>query len=200
MARNYYVVLGVTEAASLGEVQEAYRRLARTFHPDTSGADTVGRFREVQEAWDTLSDAERRRAYDEQIRRERQVAARSTFSGPIREPKGCFAGGSQVPPRPRRAEAVFPLHFRLGLEAAEAARGLHFAVEVPGILRCPYCRGTGQGYFSSCGACRGRGRVAGPRQFLVEIPPGLRGGEVLEFPLEGEGWLADRIVIHVFVE
>src|SRR5438477_12905378 len=69
MARNYYVILGVPSDASPEEIQAAYRRLVKASHPDVSGADSGGRFREVQEAWETLGDAERRRAYDTSLKR-----------------------------------------------------------------------------------------------------------------------------------
>src|SRR5262249_57279357 len=64
MERKYYAVLGVPETASHEAIQEAFRRLARAYHPDVSGADTASRFREVQEAWDVLGHARQRREYD----------------------------------------------------------------------------------------------------------------------------------------
>ena len=62
--KNYYVILGVTAAASLEELKSAYRRLARQFHPDVAGTAEVERFRDIQEAYETLASPDKRRAYD----------------------------------------------------------------------------------------------------------------------------------------
>ena len=63
-SKNYYVILGVTAAASLEELKSAYRRLARQFHPDVAGTAEVEQFRDIQEAYETLASLDKRRAYD----------------------------------------------------------------------------------------------------------------------------------------
>src|SRR3954454_24842108 len=65
MARDYYEVLGVSRDASETEIKKAFRRLARELHPDVNQApDAEERFKEAAEAYEVLSDAERRRTYD----------------------------------------------------------------------------------------------------------------------------------------
>jgi DnaJ-class molecular chaperone len=63
---DFYVVLGVPRTATVADVKRAYRRLARRFHPDVNPGDHVAamRFKEITEAYETLSDPERRRRYD----------------------------------------------------------------------------------------------------------------------------------------
>src|SRR5712691_7864662 len=65
--RDYYEVLGVSRSASADEVKTAYRKLARKFHPDLNPSDKAAeeRFKELQEAYDVLSDAENRKLYDQ---------------------------------------------------------------------------------------------------------------------------------------
>ena len=68
--KDHYAVLGIEADASLAEVKSAYRKNAAKFHPDKNSApDAPAKFREVQEAYDLLSDAARRQTYDENRRR-----------------------------------------------------------------------------------------------------------------------------------
>src|SRR3954447_22782195 len=65
MARDYYEVLGVSRDAGETEIKKAFRRMARELHPDVNqGPDAEDRFKEAAEAYEVLSDSERRRAYD----------------------------------------------------------------------------------------------------------------------------------------
>ena len=63
---DFYVVLGLDRAATLGDIKRAYRRLARRYHPDINPGDrmAVAQFRQIAEAYETLSDSDRRRRYD----------------------------------------------------------------------------------------------------------------------------------------
>src|SRR5688500_7123751 len=64
---NYYVVLGVARDASYEAIRQAFRALARQLHPDAGTGSSVERFRQVVDAYETLSDPERRRAYDHSL-------------------------------------------------------------------------------------------------------------------------------------
>ncbi len=68
---NYYETLGVPGNASENTIRTAYRRLARRYHPDISGSGSVDKFREVQEAYETLGERSRRHAYDLSLHHQR---------------------------------------------------------------------------------------------------------------------------------
>src|SRR5437764_900113 len=120
MARNYYTILGLKETASPEEIQEAFRRLAKAYHPDVSGADSTPKFLEIQEAWDTLGDAERRRQYDARLGRERRPVRVAPRAQPWPAPGRSWSVrvGNPVP-----AEAGPDLYLELQLSPTEAARG-----------------------------------------------------------------------------
>jgi DnaJ-class molecular chaperone len=68
--KDHYASLGLNSAATLSDIKKAFRQRASAFHPDrNSAADAAQKFREVQEAYDVLSDDEKRRAYDDNRRR-----------------------------------------------------------------------------------------------------------------------------------
>jgi DnaJ-class molecular chaperone len=86
MARNYYVVLGVSSDATQDEIRSAYRRQAKKYHPDCSGEDSEP-FLDIGEAYDVLGDPARRRAYDDELAREQkrtQHTARRVGPEPLR--------------------------------------------------------------------------------------------------------------------
>jgi DnaJ-class molecular chaperone len=66
MAKNYYDILGINKTASAEEIKKSYRKLAMQYHPDKNKGDTVAekKFKEINEAYQTLSDAGKRKQYD----------------------------------------------------------------------------------------------------------------------------------------
>jgi curved DNA-binding protein CbpA len=79
---NYYEVLGVPQDAAPQEIRQAFRRLARRFHPDAGPEGSGERFQQVSEAYRTLSDPERRRSYDRALR-ETAAAGRTQYPAAI---------------------------------------------------------------------------------------------------------------------
>lgn len=90
---DYYQTLGVARGASQDEIKKAFRKLARQYHPDKNPGDKAAeeKFKEINQAYETLSDAEKRKQYDELLR----LGAFGPGAGGFRPGQGPFAGGGQ---------------------------------------------------------------------------------------------------------
>ena len=201
-AKDFYQVLGVSDSASQDEIKKAYRRLAKQYHPDANpnNASAAERFKEISEAHSVLSDAEKRKQYD-------QMRRLGAFDGgPARGPR---PGGPRRGPGPEAgAEGfdfgdfgglgdIFSSIFGRGRQGQEepAAESIETVVEVPFrvatlggkvavslqvIEPCPTCAGSGGApgaTWSTCPECKGRGTISfGQGGFAVNRPcPQCRG-------------------------
>lgn len=165
MAKDYYQTLGVDRDADPGEIKKAFRRLARETHPDANPGDrqAEARFREVAEAYEVLSDPDRRRSYDrgEQIDvsgmfTDLDDLLRSVFGG-----SGIFGGAGMT--RTSRGRDVL---VRIGLSLEEAAFGAETQVEFEAEGACSTCGGDGAAAGAEvlvCGVCGGAGMVRSTR-------------------------------------
>lgn len=167
--RDYYEVLGVDRGAEDDEIKKAYRKLALKYHPDRNPGDKKAeeRFKEASEAYQVLSDAERRGQYDRfgHAAFEQTGGAGFDFGGQTFEDLfgdlfGDFFGTSRRGrSRVRRGE---DLRLDLELSFEEAAFGTKKVVRVPRLMPCEDCsgRGTKDGAERApCSACRGSGQV-----------------------------------------
>jgi molecular chaperone DnaJ len=215
MPRNYYMVLGVERGADLSQIKRAYRSAIKRYHPDRFGTDTdPDKFMAAQEAYEVLSDIDRRRAYDAELRREgipvhltriQRTAARQRREWrKLREtasPLDDFFEGL-VPGfysrHPRRASMSKDLYMEVVLTPEEARRGGVFPVAVPVLQACPDCR-KGGGWVFFCPTCGGRGAVQERREFSLAIPPEVADGTSAAVPLADIGLTDARLHIDVRV-
>ena len=186
--RDYYEVLGVPRNADEAAIKSAYRRLARRFHPDVVGSGSSEAFREVQAAFETLSDLEQRRRYDATLaHRETRPAARRVDHATL-DTRGLIEWGREDAPAGALGEIL--------LTRPEAAVGGTLPLDVPVRLRCPACLGTG-GLFLACDACGGEGLSERRVPLVLELPPGIRDGSVLQVRLNHPGTATLLITITV---
>jgi molecular chaperone DnaJ len=164
--KDYYQLLGVPRDASLTAIKRAFRRLARRYRPRRAGA-ALAAFAELQAAYETLSDVERRRRYDDQLQQPRPAPGdwsqiRRPAAGDLRRP---FA------PTSLAAEVV--------LTTVDAVKGTTLSLDVPVTAVCDTCDGTGGSLFD-CERCGGDGKVGRRLPVPVHVPPGTREGTVFQ--------------------
>jgi DnaJ-class molecular chaperone len=207
--RDYYEVLGVNKSASEADIKSAFRKQARKYHPDVNPGDKSAeeKFKEINEAYEVLSDPEKRQRYDQLGQNWKAGEEFRPPPGWEREHAGDMgdfftgAGGSGFSDffealfggRPgARAGAGFAMRGRdieadIALNLEEAHRGGVRTLTLQVTENCPECRGAGSKDGKAiCPLCRGRGAIQRPKALEVTIPKGLRDGSVIRLGGQGE--------------
>lgn len=171
--KDYYEILGVGSDASQDEIKKAFRKLARDTHPDANPDDpeAEARFREIAEAYEILSDPQRRAAFD----RGEQFGAGDLFSnfGGLDDILQQFFGGGFGGfggARRRGPARGGDVGIAVDMTMAEAATGVSRTIEVSAPERCPACSGSGAeaGHDPRrCPTCNGAGQVQVARQTML---------------------------------
>ena len=177
--RDYYEVLGVEKTASADEIKKAYRKMAMKYHPDRNPGDKEAeeKFKEAGEAYEVLSDEEKRARYDQYGHQGVDPNFNPGFGGfgggfggfgDFGDIFGdIFGGGSgrSTAKAPRRGENVMS---QLELTFEEAAFGCEKEVSTQRIENCAVCNGTGSadGVIETCSNCHGSGQVRTVQNFM----------------------------------
>lgn len=177
--RDYYEVLGVSRSASEDEIKKAYRKLALKHHPDRNPGDKAAeeRFKEASEAYQMLSDADRRAQYDRfgHAAFEQGMGpggfdfAAAGFEDIFSDIFGDFFGASRGRGRTRSRRGE-DLRYNLDVSFEEAIFGADKTISVPRLVACEACRGQGTkdgAARSTCSACRGSGQVRFQQGFFT---------------------------------
>jgi molecular chaperone DnaJ len=216
VANDYYGILGVRRDAGADEIKKAYRRLARELHPDVNPDPQLQeRFKEVTQAYEVLSDPEKRQMYDLGADPYAQRGAGAPGFGaagfPFSDLMDAFFGGGAAPRGPRsRARRGRNATIRVDLDLSECAFGTTRELVVDTAVVCPTCSGEGSApgtHPVTCDVCNGRGEVSQvTRSFLGQMMtsrpcPGCGGfGTVIRRPCpecDGDGRVRTRRTIKV---
>lgn len=206
--RDYYEVLGVARDADAAELKRAYRKLAVQYHPDRNPGDATAeaRFKEAAEAYQVLSDGEKRAMYD---RFGHAGPQRSGFGGGFSDVGDIFSAFSDIFGGGRRGPAPGgDIESQIELTLEEAATGAAKEVRFQRQAMCTTCGGSGAARGSApetCPQCRGRGQVVHQQGFLMITTTCNRcGGEgrVIRDPCavcEGSGvaYVDDRLQVNI---
>ena len=165
--KDYYEVLGVNRDASEGEIKKAYRKLAMKHHPDRNpdNPKSEEHFKEAKEAYEILSDAQKRAAYDQYGHAgvDQSHGGGPQGAGNFADAFGdifgdIFGGGSRRSNVYRGAD----LRYNLEISLEDAARGTETKIRIPVMAECKTCHGTGAKPGTSpvtCSTCGGHGQV-----------------------------------------
>ena len=224
--RDYYEVLGVSRGASEDEIKKAYKKMARKYHPDLNPGDKTAeeKFKEVNEAYEVLSDADKKARYDQYG----HAGVDPNFGaggfgggfdgsfdfGDLGDIFGSFFGGGfggarANPNAPQRGES---LRTSVNISFEEAAFGCEKEVSIDRIEQCPDCRGSGCAKGTTaevCPDCRGSGVVQQRRQtplgYMSTSAPCQRcggKGKIIHQPCPkcgGKGMIRHRKTIKVSI-
>jgi molecular chaperone DnaJ len=229
--RDYYEVLGLAKDASAEEMKKAYRKLAVQLHPDKNPGDPTaeGKFKEVGEAYDVLSDADKRAAYDryghaafsggmggggagggfhDPMDIFREVFGGGGGGGIFEQFFGGSGGGGRKRASPNGPQRGADRRYAMEITLEEAARGVSKEIEFERLIPCKGCSGSGSASGSTkktCNTCGGVGQVISSRGFFqVQQPcPSCNGaGETVSDPCKtcrGAGRQKERHRIRLTV-
>ena len=176
--RDYYEVLGVSKSADATEIKKAYRKLALKYHPDKNPGDKEAeeKFKEAAEAYDVLSNEEKKRRYDQFGHAGVGGAGQGGFGGGMSMDDifsqfgdifgsfggfsgfGGFGGGRSA----RRVNRGTNLRVKVKMNLQEIATGVEKKIKVKKYVACQHCNGTGAKdgkSYSTCSTCKGSGQV-----------------------------------------
>ena len=205
--KDYYEVLGVSKDASLQDIKKAYKKLARKYHPDHNKSDDASaKFKEVQEAYETLADEKKRAAYDQYGHAGTQGfapgggASYQDFAGDYGDIpfdmgdifNQFFGGGftsRQGGARTRRSTRGADLRYRVRMDFMEVMQEQEISIKIKRDISCEKCSGTGSksGKLKNCPTCGGVGQVKrvqdsflGRVSFVSDCPDCQGKGKVAE--------------------
>src|SRR6185295_12061289 len=214
--RDYYEVLGVKRDAADDQIRQAYRKLARKYHPDLNPKDKSAeeKFKEINEANEVLSDPEKRKRYD-QLGSNWKDGAEFTpppgwgrvnvdyddlgnifggggggfsdfFEAFFGGGKSSAEGGSRRKASRGKSNRGQDAEAQMEISLEDAHRGGRHRITLQGARTCAVCKGSGEANGVVCPSCRGSGQVLAPRTIDVNIPPAARDGSVIKVRKQGQ--------------
>ena len=202
-SKDYYQILGVSRKATAKEIKQTYRKLARKYHPDVNPGDKSAeeRFKRINEAYEVLSDPEKRKKYD-QFGDQWQYADQFAKAGWQNTPRwefrqegapnfdfGDFTSGGMddvlgslfhsfgtrgpAGQTARRPRRGKDIEYSIEVTLEEAYSGTSRQIQMREEGPCSVCNGSGNIANALCSTCRGTGKVAQLRRLEVKIPPGV---------------------------
>ncbi|MDT8272916.1 MAG: DnaJ domain-containing protein [Desulfomonilia bacterium] len=211
--RDYYLILGVSRREDIAGIKEAFRKLVKKYHPDLGGSYSRWEFQDIVEAYEMLSDPQKKKSYDEGLAHgegDHREQSQTIVTNPPRyaeplvpEPVSVmrdFLSISQ--PIDALFERIFRNFTTAGITKAERPEGLtlelilspseafsggRVPISIPVLYPCQACRGSGRVWPYVCSNCGGRGMVEEDETVVLNVPARVKSGTIYEIPLRGLG-------------
>ena len=197
--KDYYKVLGVSKSASAEDIKKAFRKLARRYHPDVNPGDKKSeeKFKEINEAYEVLSDPTKRRKYDtlgpnwqEQFGFPSSAGGRNNFRGSsMNYNSGGFSDFFEAlfgRPTTSNRKAGEDIEQKVEVTLQEVYSGGMRTFNIQSTEPCPVCRGTRVVAGKSCTNCHGLGTLGRSKRIQVKIPAGVDNGSKIRVAGEGQ--------------
>jgi len=198
--KDYYKVLGVSKSASAEDIKKAFRKLARRYHPDVNPGDQKSeeKFKEINEAYEVLSDVTKRRKYDtlgpnwqEQFGYPSGAGGRTTNfrSSSMNYNSAGFSDFFEAlfgRPTTSTRKTGEDIEQRVEVTFQEAYSGGMRTFNIQSTEACPVCRGTRLVAGKPCTNCNGLGTLARSKRIQVKIPAGVDNGSKIRVAGEGQ--------------
>jgi molecular chaperone DnaJ len=224
MARkDYYLILGVSRRENLRSIQEAFRELAKRYHPDRAGPQGTRRFQDIQEAYEVLSNPEKRELYNHELEQgEVKTSSRPEpiFSRPryrpeplVPEPMSVLHDFETIRPSFEplferflrnftgegipKGERLEALNVEVILSPEKATMGVPIPVDVPVFYTCRQCGGSGRDWLFPCIGCNAQGIIEEEETVRVCIPSMVADRAVIEVPIHGLGIHNFYLRLHI---
>ena len=220
MTKDYYKILDITESSSTEEIKSAYRHLARKWHPDVAGntPDIIARFKEINEAYEILSDSLKKADYDK-ARRFYSYAKNSyskqetktnykTTENPNKTSKNFSFKWEDLFSHKKERDVKPPkkgddIYSDVEISVFEAVSGTTKVINMLQTNICPKCGGRRFINGTQCSHCKGKGETSTYKRFSVKIPAGIKDKSKIRLAEEGEKGLNGGrngdlyLIIHV---
>ena len=211
--KDLYKILEVNYDASIEEIKLSYRKLVRIYHPDVTGNDLgISKFKEIQEAYEILTDSEKRKKYDvlrgyykEKIKKEYESTKRNKYEEYIKKAKrnsdkpenfsksinealdNLFHSGKQTYKKNEQKQSVNgeDINLDLTISCFEALEGTNRKVNILHTQPCPKCEGRMFINGAQCNMCNGTGQISLQKKINVKIPAGV--DNMSKIRVSGEG-------------
>lgn len=201
MTKDYYKILDIPEFSTSEEIKSAYRKLARKWHPDVAGssADVISRFKEINEAYEILSNNSKKADYDKarkfynygtstSQKTYNKTTTNPNFKETYKQEKKTsfwdefFAQKSDVK-APQKGEDIYS---DVEISIFEAMSGATKVINMLQTQVCPKCGGRKFVNGSKCSCCQGKGETSTYKRFSVKIPAGIKNLSKIRLAEEGE--------------
>ncbi|MFO8083089.1 MAG: DnaJ domain-containing protein [Desulfobacterales bacterium] len=208
-SKNYYLILGISPSASAESVRTAFRRLAKKCHPDKVGENQTAAFQDIAEAYEVLSDPEKRKHYNNKLIKEKNRnisparGARNSSFHATRPQMQDFEASSYARNgfdniAPGRTDSS-TIEMDAYLTLREAISGTTIRLNITFGAICRFCGGTGYDFIFGCPRCKGSGRIASKKPIEIQLPSNLNHGSQINTTIElsKENYL--HLLIHVHI-